>query len=221
MPATPPLSREAAEIFRRLGALGLKQKHLATALGLEPNKISKSHSGERRFTAAEVLRAHEWLESKEQSKQPAREPDIPATRSASQGDTVEILALDLSFSMGPGTNIDDYIEETPVQFDLGFLRGITRSPPARIRLARGIGDSMFPTLLPNDRVMIDTTQRMLNLGDRVYAISLYGAAAIKRLRTLSPTTVEVISDNPAVPNQTVDAEDLIIAGRVIWFGRDL
>jgi phage repressor protein C with HTH and peptisase S24 domain len=80
---------------------------------------------------------------------------------------------------------------------------------------------MFPTLLGNDSVLIDTTQKMLNLNDRVWAISLYGAAAIKRLRTIGPNRVLVISDNPAVENQEVDADDIIIGGRIIWFARDL
>jgi len=152
---------------------------------------------------------------------PTKVAETPATYLVDQGETVEILAMDLSLSMGPGTNIEDYYEETPVRFDLALLRQLTRSPPERLRLARGIGDSMFPTLLSNDRVMIDTTQRMLNLNDRIYAVSLYGAGAIKRLRTVGPNRVLVISDNPNVENQEVDADDIQIAGRVIWFFREV
>jgi phage repressor protein C with HTH and peptisase S24 domain len=220
-----PTSQAAQEIFRRLEQLGVKQQDLADALGIDANKVSKTKTGVRDFTADETLAALEWLAKQEASRRTppnsGEAPDIPPTVSASAEDMVEIIQLDLSFSMGPGTNIDDYIEETPVRFDLGFIRQITRTPPARLRLARGIGDSMFPTLLTSDRVMIDTTQRMLNLADRVYAISLFGAAAIKRLRTVGPNRVLVISDNPAVENQEVDADDLIIAGRVVWFSRDL
>jgi len=149
-------------------------------------------------------------------------PDLPPTRPASADDeTVEIMQLDLSFSMGPGTTIDDYIEETPVRFDLDYIRGFTRTPPHRLRLARGVGESMFPTLASSDLVWIDTTQTMLNQQDRIWAISLYGAAAIKRLRTIGEGKVLVMSDNPAVENQPVDAQDLVIGGRVIRFARDL
>lgn len=147
-------------------------------------------------------------------------PDLPPTVSASDGETAEVPSLDLSFSMGPGTTIDDYVEETPVRFDLGFLRQISRAPPARLRLAKGLGDSMFPTLLAGDRVMIDTTQTTLNLQDRIWAISLFGAAAIKRLRSIGGGRVLVISDNPTVENQEVGGEDLSIAGRVVWSSRE-
>lgn len=151
--------------------------------------------------------------------------DMPRSRpiapAAADDDTVEILALDLSFAMGPGTEIDDYIEETPYRFDLNFIRTFTRSPSDRLRLARGVGESMFPTLVSSDLVWIDSTQRTLNQQDRIWAISLFGAAAIKRLRTIGNGRVLVISDNPAVENQEVNAEDLIIGGRVIRLGRDL
>jgi len=152
----------------------------------------------------------------------AQEPDVPPSKQAgADDDTVEISQLDLSFSMGPGTNLEDYIEETRLRFDLDYIRSFTRTPPARLHIARGVGESMFPTLLTSDMVWIDTTQRTLNQQDRVWAISLYGAAAIKRLRAIGGGKVLVISDNTAVDNQEVDAEDLVIGGRVIRFARDL
>jgi phage repressor protein C with HTH and peptisase S24 domain len=185
---------------------------------------SKKPNAETLRLIAEVLEQPYELISKAAagfSVEPSRiAPDVPPTMQ-SDDDTVEILSVDLSFSMGPGTSIDDYIEETPVRFGMSFLRAITRSPFERLRLARGVGDSMFPTLVGGDVVLIDTTQRMLNKQDGVYAISIYGAAAIKRLRTIGPQRIMVKSDNPRVDDQEVDAEDLIIAGRVIWFGREL
>lgn len=147
--------------------------------------------------------------------------DFAPTVSASDGETAEIGSLDLSFSMGPGATVDDYIEETPVRFDLGFIRQITRTAPNRLRLAHGVGDSMFPTIHSSDRVMIDTTQRTLNLNDRIWAVSIHGAAAIKRLRPIGGGRVLVVSDNPAVDNYEVDAQDMIIGGRIIWLSRDV
>jgi hypothetical protein len=154
-------------------------------------------------------------------KVPAVAPDAPAVYHADAGETVEIIQLDLAFSMGPGTHIDDYIEEALVRFDLSYIRSFTRTETSRLRLAKGVGDSMFPTLTSNDQVWIDTTQTMLNQQDRIWAISLHGAAAIKRLRTIGPNRILVISDNKNVEPQEVDADDLIIGGRVIRFTRDL
>lgn len=219
----------AANVLALRRHLGLKQEAFAERVGAKQSNVSRwegrGETPEARPLAAMASLAAcsvaDFIDKPWSAPVRRLHPDLPPTIGASEGETVDIASLDLSFSMGPGTTIDDYVEETTVKFDLGFLRSITRAPAERLRLARGIGDSMFPTLLSNDRVMIDTTQRTLNLGDRVWAISLYGAAAIKRLRTAGPQRVLVISDNPHVENQEVDAEDLVIAGRVIWFGRDL
>lgn len=210
---------------------GLSKADFARGVGVHPTTYRAYESGQNGFAKLAAMFAKrlgvtaEWLLEGgplPEGHFPTPTPDIPPTRSAFRDDeTVEIAQIDLSFAMGPGREIDDYIEQEPVKFDLGFVRSITRTPPSRLRLARGVGDSMFPTLQNNDRVMIDTTQRTLNLSDRVWAVSLYGAAAIKRLRTIGPNRVLVISDNVAVPDQEVDAEDLMIAGRVIWFARDL
>jgi phage repressor protein C with HTH and peptisase S24 domain len=154
-------------------------------------------------------------------QQPALDADQPKMHTADAGEMVEIIRLDLSLPMGPGATVDDYIEEEPVSFDLGYVRGFTRTPPHRLRIARGVGDSMFPTLNSNDLVWIDSTQTNLNQQDRVWAVSINGAAAIKRLRSLKEGRVLVISDNPTIDNYEVGGDEIRIGGRVIRFARDL
>lgn len=153
---------------------------------------------------------------------PRLAPDhLPTKLAGSEDGIVEIISLDLRLSMGPGSTIDDYIEETPIPFSMDFIRSFTRTSPHMLRRAEGVGDSMFPTILDSDAVWIDTTQRVLNLNDRVWAISLFGAAAIKRLRPIGKSRILVISDNPGVPDQEVDAQDLLIGGRVIRLERGI
>jgi phage repressor protein C with HTH and peptisase S24 domain len=154
-------------------------------------------------------------------ERPAFDADQPKIHTADAGEMVEIIKLDLSLPMGPGATVDDYIEEEPVSFDLGYVRGFTRTPPHRLRIARGVGDSMFPTLNSNDLVWIDSTQTNLNQQDRVWAVSINGAAAIKRLRSLKEGRVLVISDNPTIDNYEVGGDEIRIGGRVIRFARDL
>lgn len=149
-------------------------------------------------------------------------PDQPLVRSADAGEIVEIARLDLSLPMGPGATVDDYVEEEPVSFDASYVRSFTRTPPHRLRLAAGAGDSMFPTLVRNDLVWIDTTQNQLLHSDRIYAASINGGAAIKRLRpTAGGKRIIVISDNKTIEPYEVDASDVVIWGRVIRFARDL
>lgn len=143
-------------------------------------------------------------------------PEQPATRTVDGGETVPILRLDLSYSMGPGTSLDDsYIESEPIKFDLGFLRTITITPPDRIRIVDGIGDSMQPTIHDRDLLFIDTNQRDLNAQDRIWALWLFGLGAVKRLRAIGPDRVLVISDNPDIENQEVSRKDIMIHGRVV------
>lgn len=147
-------------------------------------------------------------------------PDQPPVLSASRDDgAIPVRSVDLAYAMGPGKELAEYPDEMPVLFDPGFLRYLTRAPADRLFVAQGDGDSMFPTMINGDQVLIDTTQRTLNLQDRIWAVSVHGAGMIKRLRTVGPGRVRIISDNTIVPPEEVDASDIYIAGRVIWIGR--
>lgn len=149
--------------------------------------------------------------------------DHVPTVTVDAGETVQITQLDLSLPMGPGATVDDYIEAEPRIFDLAYIRSFTNTPPSRLRLARGVGDSMWPTLHTNDEVWIDSTKRMLNLSDRIWAVSINGAAAIKRLRPIKGGRVLVMSDNPGPghDNYEVDEDEILIGGRVIKFAREI
>jgi phage repressor protein C with HTH and peptisase S24 domain len=197
------------------------------AFGWKPAAYRHHEGGIRSFdveTAVRYARAFKvsaaWLLGLEDGPAAKAAPVKPAPP-ASNDDTVEIVQLDLSLSMGPGTLIDDYVEGRPVRFDLVFIQSITRTTSDRLRLVRGIGDSMYPTLNGGDAIMIDTTQRALSRQDGIYWVSIYGAAGIKRLRSVGPKRILVVSDNPAVENYEVDANDVRIEGRAIWFARDL
>lgn len=136
-------------------------------------------------------------------------------------DTVEIVSLDLSLSMGPGTLIEDFVESEPVKMDLGLVQSITRTPSDRLRLVKGVGDSMEPTLRPHDRIMVDINDRQLTRINGIYWIDYFGSHGIKRLRPAGKGRVMIISDNPAVESYEVGADEIRIEGRVIWFAREL
>lgn len=145
-----------------------------------------------------------------------RAPDQPIARSVDGGETAPVLRLDLSYSMGPGRNLDDsYVEAEAFEFDLGFLRSMTITPAERLRIVDGIGDSMQPTLHDRDLLFVDINQATLNSQDRIWAIWLFGLGAVKRLRAIDEQNVLVISDNPDVENQIVDRKNVIIHGRVV------
>ena len=188
--------------------------HMATALGQPLRLLTDAANG------SEV----DPITTSVEPLTPLVAPDILPTRNASADDgTVEVISLDLSISMGPGTLVEDMIEEEPVKWDMGLLRVITRSPFHMLRQVRGIGDSMEPTLRTGDRVLIDTSERMLSRMHGLYWIDHYGAHALKRLRAAGNGRIVISSDNKVAGGADfeVDAEELRIHGRAIWFGREL
>ena len=225
-----------AAIRSAIAASGRARDHFDTQLqaqlGTKGKPLYDIDRGRSRKPSPDVLRAIETVLDLPADKLvnivfprgdtlPAQEPDQPSSRALDAGEIVQIIQLDLSLPMGTGATVDDYIEEEPRGFDLAYIRGFTRTPPHRLRIARGVGDSMFPTLQSADMVWIDSTQTVLNQADRIWAVSIHGAAAIKRLRRVARGKVLVVSDNPAVENYEVDEEDVLIGGRVIRFARDV
>lgn len=208
-------------------SLGLKQEQFGELVGADQSYVSKWERGVEPATRSLARMAELAGVSAEQFMTQLWTPPVAARPSEARliavdtGDVVSIQKLDLSLSMGPGTLIDDHVEAEPVAFDLAFIRTFTRAPSDRLRLVSGIGDSMYPTLNWGDAILIDTTDRALSKQDGIYWINLYGAAGIKRLRTVGPGRVMVKSDNVAVGDQEVDAGDLRIEGRAIWVARGL
>lgn len=195
--------------------VGAKQSYVSKwERGMIPSAVPLARMAELAGCSIEQFMNMEWVPAREASA-------LPTSPALDDGDTVEITQLDLSLSMGPGTLIEDFPEEEPVRMSLAFVRAITRTPSDRLRLVRGIGDSMEPTLRTGDRVMIDINERQLARSHGVYWVDHLGTHGIKRLRAVSRDRVLIMSDNPQVPDFEAAAEDMRILGRAIWFARDL
>lgn len=79
------------------------------------------------------------------------------------------------------------------------------------------GDSMVPTLLPGDRVMINRSQKAPS-PDGLYAIFDGIGISVKRLEIIkgsSPLKLRIISDNPHHKTDEIAVSDLHVVGRVI------
>lgn len=216
----------AANISALRKHLGLKQAAFAELIGVDQSYVSKWERGSipsavplAKISEAAGCPLDRFMKEPWAPNKPAANGS-PALPSNDDG-VVEIQKLDLSLSMGPGTVIDDWVEAEPVKFDLAFIHAITRTPTDRLKLVTGIGDSMYPTLNWGDAILIDTNDKMLSRQDGIYWIDLYGAAGLKRLRTVAKGRILVISDNASIQPQEVDAADLRIEGRAIWVARGL
>lgn len=127
--------------------------------------------------------------------------------------------LELGYSMGGGSVFADYTQTGVVPFQREWLRGIMRGSVADLFVARGDGDSMQPTMLDGDIVLIDTAQKEIRQQDRIWAVSYGELGMIKRVRRIPGGTYQLLSDNASVPPINAADDEMYVVGRVIWIGR--
>jgi len=97
-----------------------------------------------------------------------------------------------------------------------------KGDPKQMSLIAVSGDSMYPTLISGDLVLINHGQNHLDPQGGLYAIALGDVILIKRLQILYPSgKVRITSDNEKYDSFDLLQEEVKINGRVIWFGREL
>lgn len=213
-------------IQQRSGSKGKPLYDLSRGKGLKPSTTMLAHIAAALEQPMDLLiSAAQGIEvqparASQRGSSIGRAPDHPPIVGVADGDgSIPLRRINIGYAMGDGSNLDDIADEGTMDFDANLLRIITQSPPHRLFVADGVGDSMQPTLMDSDMIVIDTMQNHLNKWDRIWAISLQGAGAVKRIGLAEKGKVEIISDNPIIPNKIVPVEDVRIIGRVVWSGR--
>lgn len=98
-----------------------------------------------------------------------------------------------------------------------YLRTELRARESEVDILAVDGDSMQPTLVPGDRVIVNRSQTAPS-PDGLFAIFDGVGISIKRLQVIkgsNPLQIRIISDNPQHSTDTIEASDLHIIGRVI------
>ena len=130
-----------------------------------------------------------------------------------------IPELELGYSMGGG-NVIELFEQTGIApFKRDWLRPMMKGSFDDLFVAKGEGDSMIPTMLDGDIVLIDTAQKNILMQDRIWALSYGDLGMIKRVRKLPDEGYQINSDNPSVTPITAYDGEMHVIGRVIWVGR--
>lgn len=145
-------------------------------------------------------------------------PDAPLQIQAD--DLVPIREIDLTFGMG-STYLDVPVTEEMHRFPRAWIRRYTRAAPDRLFFAQGLGDSMEPTLYDSDLLLIDSSQRQLNMAEKIWAVAYADCGMVKRLRPVPGGGVEVWSDKKEVSSFTAYDGELEIIGRVVAVQRKL
>jgi len=133
--------------------------------------------------------------------------------------------LTQSIGAGPALVITGAVE-TFLAFNVTFIRQFV--DPVCLR----VGDkeeSMIPTILPGDLIVIDQDKRkrMHPKAGHVYAVNVDGGGTIKRIELRNHTLI-VLADNDNkshFPTELIDVQDVdlttIIIGEVVWHARYL
>lgn len=130
-----------------------------------------------------------------------------------------IPEIDLTYSMGGGSVVEEFVEHRLVPFRADWLARLARGRSADIFLTRGQGDSMMPTILDEDDVLVNRAEQVINQQDRIWALGYGDLGMIKRVRRLPTGLFQLNSDNPAVSPIEANEDELFVVGRVIWIGR--
>lgn len=134
---------------------------------------------------------------------------------------VPVPLLDLKVSAGPGTAGGTELPLAQIGFDPAWLNRLTSAGSEDLNLVQVEGDSMAPTLLPGDDILVDRSDGEARVRDGIYVLRIDDSLLVKRL-TVHPVSrrVTLQSDNPAYadwPDLTLT--DINLIGRVIWTGR--
>ena len=134
-------------------------------------------------------------------------------------DSIAVPRFALAASAGSGAVVGDEQRSIPFRFDARFLAGlgVRRDAASLIEVK---GDSMQPTLIDGDTILVDHARRSIAPRGGVYAIRLDGMLSVKRLRAIG-REVEVASDNRDYATMVRAAEAVEVIGRVVWIGRSL
>lgn len=208
---------------------GVNQSQLAELVGVKQPSIGRLLSGETKTTRALDLIAQVLDTSpaylKGETDNPIRHAGAADVRVAFRGpaverdpDMVQLQELDLAFGMG-GTFLDTPARAQARSFSREWLRNFTTASPKDLFFARGVGDSMMPTILDSDIVLIDRSQVTPMMGDQIWAVAFGQIGMIKRLRPMPDGSVKILSDNPSVPPETATDGELHVLGRVVTIMR--
>lgn len=208
-------------IEERLATLNMSQAELARRAAIAQSTINSMIRKGRRSTphlakiARELETTAEYLLGETDDPSPAndsRRPVPPVI--SSDDDDVEIDSIDLAYGLGGTFVDDDSVEVEKAKFSRSWLRKFTDAPPERLFSTAGAGDSMWPTIHDRDEVIVDRSSRVVDQGDKIWAIVFGGVGMIKRLRPLPDGTVKIMSDNQQVRDELATDSDLFVVGRV-------
>jgi phage repressor protein C with HTH and peptisase S24 domain/DNA-binding XRE family transcriptional regulator len=131
-----------------------------------------------------------------------------------------VPVYDVEASAGHGAIVESEFVAHSLAFPPEYLRRLTSTDPKNLRIISVKGDSMEPTLLDDDIVMLDESKRDLGF-DGLFVLEFDSRLHVKRVaRSPKPGHVKIISDNRALYDpEDYALQDVRPIGKVLWYGR--
>lgn len=218
---------------------GYSQNELAEITGVGQGSISKIERGDQEsstfdITLAEALDVHpKWLQSGEEKHRPAwlnPTTQLVISNAQYQG---ELEAWDSTSELNPDDIELPYFREVELSAGKGrhqvienhgeklrFPRSTLKKQGVQIECAYCVkisGNSMEPVLPDGCTVGIDTSKRKIIDGDW-YAIDHAGHLRVKAVYKMPNNKIRLRSFNSQeYPDETIEAEEAKILGRVFWW----
>ena len=136
---------------------------------------------------------------------------------APDSEFVYISQVDGRISAGRGRTPENAID-VKVAFRTDWIR--RKGNPRNMVLIKVEGDSMEPSLLSGDLVLVDRNRNYIDPQGGIYALALDDIIMVKRIQMLADR-IRIISDNVKYEAFDVPVEKVKVNGKVIWFAREL
>lgn len=133
-------------------------------------------------------------------------------------DCITLDHIGIHPSCGKGTDVFYDPEVSPIQIGINLIKNFFKvSHPKNLKTFSASGDSMNPIIEHGDLILVDTGDLEYTNGG-VFLLTIDNCWFIKRLRKKITGELDIISDNPKYPIETLALDtfkEVSIKGRVI------
>jgi phage repressor protein C with HTH and peptisase S24 domain len=209
---------------------GITIAELSRRSGVSYDVLNKLKRGSSQSTSAEnaakISSALGWDQDfalgDQMPSEPPPPPNWPGMSEKDQHPYTPALVpvFDVHASAGHGAFSDAEQEVYSLAFPPSYLKRLTSSAPSNLAIISVKGESMEPTLLDDDIVLLDASKTNLSY-DGLFVLRFDDALHVKRVgRAPKKGHVNIISDNKELyPPMLMQVGEVEAVGKVLWYGR--
>lgn len=185
----------------------LTQDQLGDILGVSKQQISKIEKGKSQLTKEKMQILNDKFDLSLQNQPNEIDEDC-----------ITLDHIGIHPSCGKGTDVFYDPEVSPIQIGINLIKNFFKvSHPKNLKTFSASGDSMNPIIEHGDLILVDTGDVEYTNGG-VFLLTIDNCWFIKRLRKKITGELDIISDNPKYPIETLALDtfkEVSIKGRVI------